>query len=147
MGEIDAVVVERLAAGQKTEATHDDRRAAALLLVQRRPELTRSQVAERVGVSPRTVERVAKAAGLPSTNPCVVNQRAPGETRAAVKAAILADPMASCYEISRRLGLSHRASAVSRHYQALVAAGELPARGRNVRNPRWRGHHFNPDAY
>lgn len=137
MGLIDEIAVDRLLADPRAEATREERRAAALILIRRRPDLTRQQIADRVGVSSRTVERVAVANGLRSTKPCRANRYPAGETRAYVRAAVLADPRISCGEIARQLGLDARGSSVRKQYDALVAAGELPAgRGRRVRHYR-----------
>lgn len=131
--EVDEVVVLRLI--QEPKPTVRPNKAERMEAVRRMlVDGRRSHyIAPRVGITVRTVDRYRKELGL--ARPPVPR----GTTRAAVKAAVLADPKISAAEIARNLGLNN--SATWNHLKKLQAAGELPPRdNRNdIRNPRSKG--------
>lgn len=57
--ELDQMLVEALVAGHRyTEPLRRERREAARILLRVRPDLTKREIAERVGVCRKTVERI-----------------------------------------------------------------------------------------
>lgn len=126
---VDEVVVSRLISGRKVEAaTKAERREAVTRLLA--TEMTHKAIAERVGVTTRTVERIGIATGQRRST-C----RPPGVTRGIVFDVLHANPELSQRQVALAVGITK--SSAWRIIRDLVADGCLPPH-RDTRGPRPR---------
>lgn len=143
--EPDEVMVARLVKGIGIpgDALPCEKREAAQELLLKRSDLSRAEIADRVGLNVRSIERYAQRLGVKSQDN---RKRPPGETRRLLGELIKANPRMSASRAGEMLGIS--TGCANQHHKKLVEEGILPARTKeDIDNPRWRGYHDNVFDY